>query len=499
VTFRETFHLATRTLRRNTLRSALTLVGITIGVGAVVTMVAVGNGARASIEGQVVAAGMNVITVVAGNYQMKGEEVGGGVVEHNARLDDARETGARASFALFDPEKGGGPLFVSHPEDDPMEKHDHPTAQQRLGDSAAGLGAAATLTRDDAAAIRGVQGVQYVSAGVHESARVVVGDRRWFTRLHGAEPDLQRIRRSWHWNYGRFFSEKEFNSNGQVVVLGSVASEKLFGAGVNPVGREVRIWNQAFTVVGVLSSTNWATSGVVGDDQFDAVYVPLTTVHRLLNLTKLNSITVTSISAGATTKLSKTIVALLRKRHHIAESAADDFVVQTQSSVALGKGINPQIAKVISGNAPGLEQITLEQLSRTLERSSRTMTVLLASVAAVSLLVGGIGIMNIMLLSVTERTREIGLRMALGARSRDVMLQFLAEAVTLSLVGGFVGVLLGLAASGGVRQVLRWSTEISPSAILLAVAVAAAVGVFFGIYPARQAAQLDPIDALRYE
>jgi putative ABC transport system permease protein len=484
MTLAETIHLATKTLRRNTLRSGLTLVGITIGVGAVVTMVAVGNGARASIEQQVVAAGMNVITVVAGNYQMKGEDVGGGVVEHNARFEMDSEWGLR---------------LIRHPEDDPMEKHDHPTARQRLGDSAAGLGAAATLTRDDAAAIRLVAGVQYVSAGVHESARVVAGDRRWFTRLHGAEPDLPRIRRSWTWKYGRYFSDAEFEGSRQVVVLGSVAQEKLFGPGVNPVGKEVRIWNQVFTVTGVLDSTNWASNGVVGDDQFDAVYAPLTTVHRLLNLSKLNSITVTSQSAGETTKVSKTIIELLRKRHHIAESAADDFVVQTQSSAAIGKGINPQVAKVISGNAPGLEQITLEQLSRTLERSSRTMTVLLASVAAVSLLVGGIGIMNIMLLSVTERTREIGLRMALGARSKDVMLQFLAEAVTLSLVGGLIGVLLGLAASDGVRQILRWSTVISPLAILLAVAVAAAVGIFFGIYPARQAARLDPIDALRYE
>src|SRR6202011_1616341 len=171
--------------------------------------------------------------------------------------------------------------------------------------------------------------------------------------------------------------------------------------------------------------------GAVGDDQFDAVYVPLTTVHRLLNLSKLNSITLTSRSAGETTRVSKAIVELLRKPHHLREAAPDDFVVRTQSSVALGKGINPQVARVISGNAPGLEQMTLEDLSRTLERASRTMTVLLASVAGVSLLVGGIGIMNIMLLSVTERTREIGIRRAVGARADDVLRQFLIEAIVL--------------------------------------------------------------------
>src|SRR5258706_7134111 len=414
MTLPETIHLATRTLRRNTLRSALTLIGITIGVGAVVTMVAVGNGARASIEEQLVAAGMNVVTVVDGNYKMKGEDVGGGVVDHNASLDEQDERGTGVFVAPFRSHKGTRPLFVSHPEDDPMEKHDHPTTRRRLVIWPADWGAAATLTGDDAAALRAVPGVQYVSAGVHESARVVSGDRRWFTRLHGAEPDLQRIRRSWNWKHGRFFSEREFEASEQVVVLGSVAHEKLFGAGVNPVGKDVRIWNQEFTVVGVLGTTSWATTGAVGDDQFDAVYVPLTTVHRLLNLSKLNSITVTSRSAGETTKVSRAIVGLLRKRHHIAESAADDFVVQTQSSMALGKGINPQVAKVISGNAPGLEQITLAQLSRTLERSSRTMTVLLASVAGVSLLVGGIGIMNMMLLSVTARKRETGFRSRLG-------------------------------------------------------------------------------------
>jgi putative ABC transport system permease protein len=484
VTLAETIHLATRTLRRNTLRSALTLIGITIGVAAVVTMVAVGNGARASIEDQVVAAGMNVITVVAGNYKMKGEDDGGGVVDHTS--NQYLETGR---FVL-----------ARHPEDDPMEKHDHPTARQRLGDAAAGLGSAATLTRADADAIRReVPGVQYVSAGVHESARVIAGDRRWFTRLHGGEPDLQRIRRSWNFKYGRFFSEREFNNHAQVIVLGAVAHEKLFGKDIDPTGKEVRIWNQPFTVAGVIASTNWATTGTVGDDQFDAVYVPLTTVHRLLNLSKLNSITLTSRSAGETTAVSRAITGLLRKRHNIGEAAPDDFVVQTQASVALGKGVSPQVARAITGNAPGLEQLTLEQLSHTLERASRTMTVLLGSVAGVSLLVGGIGIMNIMLLSVTERTREIGLRMALGARSRDVMLQFLAEAVTLSVIGGVIGVLLAVAASGGVKQALRWSAVVSPGAVVLAVAVAAAVGVFFGIYPARQAAQLDPIDALRFE
>jgi putative ABC transport system permease protein len=387
-----------------------------------------------------------------------------------------------------------------HPEDDPMAKHDHPTARERLGDSAAGLGAAATLTRGDAKAIRsGIAGVQFVASGVHESARVVHHGQRWFTRLHGAEPDIARIRRSWAFPYGRFFNDVETDRGEQVVVLGKVTYEKLFAPGTDPRTAVVTIWNQPFTVLGVVAGTSWTAAGAVGDDQFDAVYIPVTTVHRLLNLSKLNTIVVTSVSVAETTRVSRDVTRLLRTRHGIGEAAPDDFVVRTQASAALGKGLNPQVARAIAGNVPGLEQVTLGQLSQTLERSSRTMSALLASIAAVSLLVGGIGIMNIMLLSVTERTREIGLHMALGARARDVERQFLAEAVTLSLIGGAIGIALSLAASGGIRQVMHWSAVVTPGAILTAVAVAGAVGIGFGLYPARKASRLDPIDALRFE
>jgi putative ABC transport system permease protein len=525
MTFSSSFSLALKTLRRNGLRSCLTLLGITIGVGAVLTMVAVGNGARASIEDQVTAAGMNVITVTAGNYRMKGEDAGGGVVDHQASLSPDGEAGQpgrrfspalparpalsarlaqgahfEARSAVYHPDGEFVFRMIGHPEDDPMEKHNHPTARDRLGDSAAGLGAAATLTRPDADAIRAeVKGVQYVAAGVHESVRVVSGPRRWFTRLHGTESDMASIRRTWSYKYGRFFSQRESDDGDQVVVLGSVVYDKLFDQGTDPKDAMVTLWNQPFRVAGVINSTSWAGSGAVGDDQFDAVYVPLTTVHRMLNLSKLNTITVTAKSAADTTRVSKDVTALLRQRHNIAEASPDDFVVRTQASAALGKGLNPQVARAIAGNVPGLEEVTLEQLSTTLERSSRTMTALLASVASVSLLVGGIGIMNVMLLSVTERTREIGLRMAVGARGRDVMLQFMAEAVTLSLVGGIVGVLVGLAAAGGVRQALKWATVISPGAVVTAIVVAIVVGVTFGLYPAHQASKLDPIDALRFE
>jgi putative ABC transport system permease protein len=485
MTLSTSFALALKSLRRNGLRSSLTLLGITIGVTAVLTMVALGNGARASIEDQVVSAGMNIITVVAGNYKIKGEDGGGGVSDHQAGMSPAFDHIVLAAW---------------HPEDDPMAKHNHPTARERLGDSAAGLGAAATLTRDDAKAIRtGIGGVQFVASGVHESARVVHDGQRWFTRLHGTEPDIARIRRSWAFRYGRFFNEVETDRGEQVIVLGKVVYEKLFASGTDPRAAVVTVWNQRFKVLGVVEGTSWTAAGAVGDDQFDAVYIPVTTVHRLLNLSKLNTIIVTSGSVAETTRVSRDVTKLLRGRHGIDESAPDDFVVRTQASAALGKGLNPHVARAIAGNVPGLEQVTLGQLSQTLERSSRTMSALLASIAAVSLVVGGIGIMNIMLLSVTERTREIGLHMALGARARDVERQFLAEAVTLSMIGGAIGIVLSLAASGSIRQVMHWSAVVTPRAILTAVAVAAAVGIGFGLYPARKASRLDPIDALRFE
>jgi putative ABC transport system permease protein len=500
--YRLSFDIALRALSRNRLQTALTMLGMTIGVGAVVTTTALGRGAQSSIEQQVMAAGLNVIVVTAGNYKAALPDDGGGVVDHQARLEGdplspipnpySAVPGSRipadVQFAAF------------HPEDDPMEKHNHPTARQRLGDSAAGLGSAATLSSADAEAIRNeIDGVQYVASGVHENARVGYGDKRWFTRLHGTDLEIPQIRRAWTFLHGDFFTRPHQRNADQVLVLGSVVSEKLFGAGVNPVGREVRLWNQPFQVVGVLGSTTWTATPAPGDDQFDAVYTPYTTVHRLLNLTKLNTITITVRNSGEVSRIARQVTELLRKRHGIDERQPDDFTVRTQAREVLTKGLHPSVARAIGGNVFNMEQVTLEQLARTLERASWTMTVLLASVAAVSLLVGGIGIMNIMLLAVTERTKEVGLRMAVGARARDVLMQFLAEAVTLSLIGGVLGVIVGMVGAGGMRQFLRFSTELSLPGIALAFAIAAAIGVFFGYYPAKRASRLEPIEALRFE
>jgi putative ABC transport system permease protein len=496
-----------KALTRNRLQTALTMLGITVGVATVLAMMAVGAGAQRSIEQQVRAAGLNQLTIKAGNWKPKTEDSAGAV----AHQGDAEDTMRLPVDELMpelpdagDPFFGADVVAILHPEDDPMEKHDHPLAWQRLGDLEAGLGASATLSFADAEAIREVDGVQYVACGVHGNARVHYssqgGDKRWFTRMHGTDLHLLDIKRTWTLRHGRFFTEREQERKAQVMVLGSVVAEKLFGVDVNPVGQAITLWNQPFEIVGVVTSASWVVRPAPGDDEFDAVYMPFTTTHQLLNLTKLNDITVTASSTGEVSVVSKKIAELLRQRHGITTEKPDDFTISTQATRAIATGgLPPNVAAAIAGNVKELERVTLEQLAGTLERASGTMRWLLAAVAAVSLLVGGIGIMNITLLSVTERTKEIGLRMAVGARGRDVTRQFLTEAVALSLAGGAVGVVLGLVASYLISSTLRWATVVSPSAVLIAFGVSAAVGVLFGWYPARRAAELDPIDALRHE
>ena len=494
---RNCFRLALRALVKNKLQTGLTMIGLTIGVATVQTMIALGSGAQSAIEDQVKAAGMNLIVITAGNYKVKTED-DFGVVENASLRAPLREVSPFREAVLNYDEK---PRFlqVFHPEDDPLEKHDHPTASQRLGDTEAGLGSAATLASSDADAIRKLKGVQYVSEGVHENAHVALGDKRWFTRLHGDDVSLPFIRRAWRFEWGRFYSRKEEIKADQVIVLGSVVAEKLFGH-ANPDGQIVTIWKQPFKVVGVATSGSWMVAPAPGDDQFDAVYVPFTTIHRLLNLSKLNDITVTAASAGDVTRLSKAITELIRQRHGIGRVKPDDFTVTSQARQALAKGgMRPEVARSVVGNMDVLEKVTLEQLGKTLDRASRTMTALLACVAAVSLLVGGIGIMNIMLLSVTERTKEIGIRRAIGARAKDVLLQFLMEATTLSVIGGIGGIAIGVVASVMISRWASWATSISLVSVALSFCVAAAVGIFFGYYPARQASEVAPIESLRYE
>lgn len=397
------FRVALKALARNKMRTSLTMLGMIIGVAAVITMVALGTGAQSSIETQIQAAGTNMIMVSAGNFMSAGVRTG--------------------------------------------------------------QGNASTLTPEDAQAIAEVPGVQYIAPGVNTRGQVVAGNLNWGTQIQGTDVDLPLIR-SWPTATGAFFSPADVASAAKVAVLGSVVHEQLFGPDVDPAGQIIRINNQPFTVSGVMSSKG--QSGM-GQDQDDVVYVPYTTVmKKLRGITYVQNITVSAASAADTAPTADRIATLLRTRHKIVDE--DDFMVRT-----------------------------MEEMASVRVQATETMTALLASIAGVSLLVGGIGIMNIMLVSVTERTREIGLRLAIGARGRDVLMQFLVEAIVLSMVGGSIGIALGLGLSEGVTLWMSWPTKVSAEAVAVAFVFAAITGVFFGFYPARKAAALDPIDALRFE
>ena len=490
-----TWTIATKALRRNKLQSGLTMLGMAVGVATVLAMMALGTGAQRAIQDQVRAAGMNMLLVTAGNFQAQRE----------APPADAIEMGRLQSpAAAYTPAVWTGQPTLHraffHPEDDPFAIHDHPTARQRLGDSEAGLGSAATLTIADANEIRKIPGVQYVSEGIHENVHIEnTTGTRWFTRVHGDDTVTPDIRRAWIFPHGRYFSASEEKSNDQVAVLGAVVAKQLFGD-KNPVGETVTLWKQNFRVTGVVASSSWLSTPEAGDDQFDAVYIPVTTMQHLLNLAKLNDITVTTVSTGDVMRVSKIITTLLRQRHGMTDAKPDDFTVATQASKALTKGsMRPEVAHAVTGNVSGLEKVTLDQLGKSLDRSSRTMTALLVSIATVSLIVGGVGIMNIMLLSVTERTREIGIRRAVGARESEVLGQFLMESIALSVSGGLLGVLIGVVASIFIARAAHWSTSIPLLAIALAFGISTAVGIFFGYYPAREASRVPPLASLRYE
>ena len=405
MSFLMTFLVAVKALRRNALRTALTALGMIIGVAAVIVMVAIGTGARSSIEQQIRSTGSNVITVNAG---------------------------------------GGG-----------------------FGPVRQGQGAVTTLTDADAQAIQRLDGVRYVSPGLNTRTQIIAEHANWNTQVQGAGDELVDVR-SWALQYGTFLSPEDVRSAAKVVVLGSVARDQLFGAGADPTGALVRINNQPFRVIGVLTSKGQAA---FGPDQDDTAIVPYTPVQkRLLGVTHVSSITVGAADTASLDSVGDAIAALLRERHRLAPGVDDDFLVRTQA-----------------------EMMTV------LTSTTDTMTYLLAGIAAVSLLVGGIGIMNIMLVSVTERTREIGLRLSIGASDANVLTQFLVESVVLSLAGGLIGIVSGIALSSGVTRLLQWPTAVTPESILLSFGVAAATGVFFGFYPAKKAAALDPIEALRHE
>jgi putative ABC transport system permease protein len=434
---------------------------VVIGVAAVIAMVALGNGAKASMERTLRSAGTSIVQVTAGNYIRGGESV----------------------------------------------------------NIASGLGAATSLTRADAEAIAGIEDVQYVAAELRSRAWIeALPAGRAFAVVLGTEPAIAQIH-GWTFLSGEPFAAEDVSSAQGKAVLGRVLSARLFGDGVDPVGRTVTLHGRPFTIVG------WMRA--VDADQDEGIFVPVTTLGAATGRTYLQQITVGVTEAGRAMKVADAITALLRARHadSIRTTAArtlgptaalgglqgpasgggkpggapDDFVVRTLAAQQMTKGLYTEVAAFALANMPKLDSATMEEMAGTLNRAGATMTALLASIAGISLVVGGIGIMNIMLVSVTERTREIGLRLAVGARRSDVLLQFLVEAVVLSLLGGAVGVLVGIAASRGLTALMSWPTEVSADAIGLAFAIAAVTGIAFGYYPARRASRLDPIEALRRE
>ena len=403
--FLATLRIALRALRRNKMRSMLTALGIIIGVGAVIAMVGVGNGAKAQVEAQIASLGQNLIIVWAGNFSS------GGV-------------------------RGG-------------------------------WGSAGTLTLDDYRSLaREIPGVVAVSPETRTGAQIAAGSQNWFTQIVGESPEYFSIR-EWPLADGAVFTDQDVRGANKVAIIGKTVAVQLFGED-DPIGQIIRVRQVPFVVVGVLTPKGLS---VMGNDQDDVIIAPYTSVmKRLLRQTTLRAINVQAESPEMLTPVQRQIEAVLREHHHIVPGKDDDFTVRNQQEIA--------------------EMATA---------TSKIMRLLLFAIACVSLVVGGIGIMNIMLVSVTERTREIGIRMAVGARARDILLQFLIEAITLSSLGGILGIAIGLGTAKALSVVAGWPTLISVPAVAVAFLFSAAVGVFFGFYPARKASQLDPIEALRYE
>jgi putative ABC transport system permease protein len=403
--------IAFRALRRNKMRTVLTMLGIIIGVGAVIAMVALGRGAKAQVEARIAALGQNVIQVFSGSINRSG-------------------------------------VF-------------------------SGFGGAGTLTVEDALAIQNeVPGVLAVSPEVRNGAQITAGENNWSTQVMGEGVDYLTIR-VWDIAEGAMFTEADVRSAAKVCVLGKTTADRLFPDD-DPVGKIIRISMRGgsasapMKVLGVLKPKG---ANMGGQDQDDTIIVPYTTaMKRFSGAITLRMMQVSATSAGQMVSVQNGIAELLRQRHRIQSGRDDDFILRNQ------------------------QEITEAQTA-----TAETMTALLAGVAIISLIVGGIGIMNIMLVSVTERTREIGIRMAVGARGHDILLQFLIEAVTLSSTGGLLGIALGIGGAQAITLIKQWPTTVSAESILIAFVFSAAVGIFFGFYPARKASQLDPIEALRYE
>jgi putative ABC transport system permease protein len=406
ISYGATFRISLRALRTHKMRSLLTMLGIIIGVGAVIAMLAIGQGASRSVQQQINALGSNALMVFPSFGQTGGVRLGAGT-------------------------------------------------------------AVRQLTADDATAIRNeCPDVLAVAPVAERGGQVVYENQNWATEIVGTTPDYIVVR-NWSVAEGRYFTEEEAAGGSKVAVLGQTVVENLF-ADEDPLGKTIRVRNVPFTVIGTLTERGQSFGGRDQDDEID---VPIIAAMRAMTgRTPFVRIAASSVNEKRLYTAQDQIVRLMRQRHEIPEGQDNDFQVRNMADLASAA-----------------------------QASSKVFTLLLASIASVSLLVGGIGIMNIMLVSVTERTREIGIRMAVGAKGRDVLFQFLIEAVVISLAGGIIGILFGVGASAVIGTLAKWSIAVSPGAVVLAFLFSAVVGVFFGFYPARRAAKLEPIDALRYE
>ncbi|MGB0033848.1 MAG: ABC transporter permease [Candidatus Acidiferrales bacterium] len=403
--FATAFRMAFRALGRNKMRTVLTMLGIMIGIGAVICTVAIGQGGSAMVHEQLVALGTNMVWVEAGGRNVNGIRTGNGATK--------------------------------------------------------------TLTVEDAMAIeRVVPMIDKVAPNVDGPVQVVYGNHNWYTTFRGISPEYFDIRR-WYLARGSLFTKADVDRIANVCVIGNTIVDVLFGE-EDPIGKTIRTAGLPCLVIGVLQPKGLATNG---RDQDDFIMIPYTTaMKKLKGIDWLDDIFCSAVSPDAIVPAEKRVRGLLRQRHRLRHDEPDDFNVR-----------HP------------------EDALQAQEQASKTFTLMLASIASVSLLVGGIGIMNIMLVSVTERTREIGVRMAVGATEEDVQIQFLIEALALSLMGGAAGVLFGMSASASVSKLLKWPAIVSPLAIVIAAAFSAVIGIFFGYYPAHKASRLDPIEALRYE
>lgn len=403
--FRESIEIAIKALLSNKLRSILTMLGIIIGVGAVIAMVSIGMGVKKNVQDSIASLGSNMLIVQAGAPNVGGVRAAAGSGE-NLKLDDS----------------------------DAIKKK--------------------------------IKNIDYVAPSVQKSYQVVNGNQNWNTTVYGITSEYMSIR-SLTVGSGSFITDNDMSSRSRVAVIGSTVASNLFGK-TNPVGKNIRINNDPYKIIGVLQSKGQSS---MGQDQDDCVLIPITTaMERLMALTSIRTINVQVSSSDKMDEVQDEIETLIRQRHHIKDPSDDDFQVRNLTSI-------------------------METMSNT----TTMITILLGSIAAISLVVGGIGIMNIMMVSVTERTREIGIRKALGATFNNIMMQFLIEAVIVSVLGGLIGIGVGCLSATAISKFGSFKTVITMEPILLSFFFSVGIGLFFGIYPARKAAKLDPIEALRYE